>query len=177
MGIILTKFLNYVFEKGIYLIALLATILTIDNICDYDKKSEKVVQDNDIQSFIIRTLDNSLYFQSSNAQYCKFLELYSDSFSATSEVSEEQLLVDEYTALLEFTNVSGENYSVYIQLSEPLDNVNESKFLELLQMVSPTVMAVDSISRDNTYIFKNSISEEFQELLNEIKVSLENNAV
>lgn len=171
----MTKFLNYVLEKGIYLIALLATVLTIDNICNYDKKNNDVVQDSDIQSFIIRTLDNSLYLQSSNEQYCRFLELYSDSFSVTSEVSEEQLIVDEYTALLEFTNVGGENYSVYIQLSEPLDNVNKNKFVELLQIVSPTVMAVDSISMENTFIFKNSISKEFQKFFNEIKVSLEGN--
>lgn len=174
MGVRLTKFLYYLFQKGIYSVAVLASILTIFNIYDVKNNASNEVEENDIQSFVIRTLDNSLYFESSNDQYCEFLDMYSDSFTVTSEVNEDEVMVDEYTALLEFTDVSGEDYSVYIQLSEPVDEISHIKVFEMIERVSPTLMEVNSISKSNIYLYSYNLSEQLQKIIVNFKNFSEN---
>lgn len=169
MGVILIKIFYTIFQKYVYLVALVAVTLTVHTVYDIDESENIALQDRQIQSFIIRTLDNSIYFQSSNEQYCKFLEMYSSSFAITSEVSEKEIVLDRYTALLEFTNTNGENYSVYVQLSEPLDHTSENKFVDLLENVAPTLMSVDS--DNNTYLYQDTMSKEFKKLISEFKNS------
>lgn len=163
------KIFYTIFQKYVYLVALVAVTLTVHTVYDIDESENIALQDRQIQSFIIRTLDNSIYFQSSNEQYCKFLEMYSSSFAITSEVSEKEIVLDRYTALLEFTNTNGENYSVYVQLSEPLDHTSENKFVDLLENVAPTLMSVDS--DNNTYLYQDTMSKEFKKLISEFKNS------
>lgn len=163
------KIFNTIFQRYVYVLALVAIVSTIHTAYDFDQCGASDVQERQIQSFTIRTLDNSIFLQSSDVEYCRFLEMYSSSFTVSSAVNETEMILDKHTALLEYIHTNGENYSVYIQLSEPLDNTKSNKFVELLESVSPSVTTIDS--EKNIYLYKNSFSDELKELLSELENS------
>lgn len=160
-----------IFQKYIYSVALIAIVLTVHTMYDYEKTEAVVDKDTDIQSFIIRTLDNSLYIQSTDKIYCRFLYKYSSSFTADAEISEDEIMVDKYNGILEFTTVNGEEYSVYIQLDEPVNNTSDNLVAGLFYYGTPTLVSVNSATNKNMYIYNSYYSEGLREVILKLKNS------
>lgn len=158
-----------IFQKCIYIIALIAIVLTIYTIYDYGKNETVGAQDVGIQSFVIKTLDDSVYIQSTDKMYCRFLYKYTSSFTINGEINEEEILLDEYNGLLEFTTVKGENYSIYIHLSQPVNNTINNRFVGLFQYDTPTLVSVNSVANSNVYVYNSSYSDVLMEIIMELK--------
>lgn len=160
-----------IFQKYMYFIALIAVVLTIYTMYDYKQIENVDAEDKGIQSFVIRTFDNSFYISSTDELYCRFLDKYGSSFTVNGEISEKEIVTDKYNGMLEFTTDNGEDYLVYIQLSEPVYNENQNRFCGLFDYVTPTVVSVNSVSNSNMYIYNSTYSKGLIEFLMKLKNS------